>query len=59
MEYLTTGQVVEELGIEEPRLRDLIRRHKIAEPAARIGGRRMWTRKELNAAREVVRKNGK
>lgn len=38
----TTGQVAELLGVPEPRLSDLIRRHKISPPPAIVVGRRQW-----------------
>lgn len=57
MKLLTTGELATELHEDEPRIRDLLRRGKIQEPALRAGGRRLFNPSETEAARDVVKKN--
>ncbi len=39
---ISTGQAARLLGVPEPKLNDLVRRHKIDPPPAVIAGRRQW-----------------
>ncbi len=39
---LSTGQAARVLDVPEPRLNDLVRRHKITPPPPVIAGRRQW-----------------
>lgn len=55
-ETFTTGQVAEKLGVPETRLQDLIRRRKIKRPD-KINGRRRWSAREIEAAKDVVGRN--
>jgi len=52
----TTGEVAEWLGVSEPRLNDLIRRRKIKRPP-KVNGRRRWTLREMESAKDVVGQN--
>lgn len=55
-ELVGLGEAAKKLGIDAEKLRDLIRRRKIAEPS-RVGGRRVFTREEIEAARAAVKRN--
>lgn len=48
----STGQIAVLLGVPEPRLNDLIRRHKIDPPPAIAAGRRRWERDHALQAAE-------
>ena len=49
----STGQVAESLGVPEPRINDLIRRHKIAPPPVTFG-RRQWRADHVIEVAEVL-----
>lgn len=53
---LTTSEAADRLGISEPRLQDLIRRRKVKRPQ-KVNGRRRWTVRDVEAARDVVGRN--
>lgn len=44
---ISSGQAARLLGVPEPRLADLVRRHRVLPPPAVVAGRRQWDRAHL------------
>ena len=56
MGEMTTGQVAELLGTSEPRLQQLIRFKKMPRPK-KIRGKRVWVKRDVEAARMALSRN--
>ena len=53
-EFMSTGGVAELLGIRMHNLVYLVSCGRIREPKLRLGGKRAWSRKEIDEARKII-----